>query len=69
MKSIISENFDLIQTRVTDGVAVGAVSSPFWLTPLEGVSSLAGSLLPILGCAWLIVQIVGYYRPKRKGKD
>ncbi len=60
-------NFELVQERITNGVAVGAVSSPYWLQPLEGASSLAGHLLPILGCAWLIVQIVGYY--KLKGKD
>lgn len=46
--------------RVTDGVAVLAVLS--WMNPsvyawLADFSQLAALLLPILGCAWLAVQI------------
>lgn len=46
--------------RVTDGVAILAVLT--WVNPaiyawLSDFSTLAALLLPILGCAWLVVQI------------
>lgn len=41
-------------TNVTAGAAL---VSPFWLPALQGVSDLASIVLPILGAAWLIVQI------------
>lgn len=46
--------------RATDGVAVLAVLT--WINPkiyqqLSDYSQLAALLLPILGCAWLVVQI------------
>lgn len=50
----------IVMERLTDGVAVLAVIS--WLNPglyqaLSDFSQLAALLLPILGCAWLSVQI------------
>lgn len=42
-------------TNVTAGVAL---VSPFWLPSLQQVSEIASIALPILGAAWLIVQIV-----------
>lgn len=47
--------------RVTDGIAIAAVSSPVWLPFLQGVSEFAGLVVPILGAIWLMVQIVGYF--------
>lgn len=46
--------------RVTDGVAVGMVSSPVWLPGLQQVSEIAALVVPILGAIWLLVQILGY---------
>lgn len=43
--------------RATDVVAAGAVTSPIWFHWLELASSFAGMLLPILGAAWLVLQI------------
>lgn len=47
--------------RVTDVVATAGIAS--WFTPeirlaLEAVSEWAALLMPILGSAWLLVQIV-----------
>lgn len=47
--------------RATDGVAVGGVTSPLWLPQLYEWSQIAALGLPILGCIWLLVQIVGYF--------
>lgn len=44
--------------RVTNTIAAGAVTSPWWMPSLADISSNAALLLPILGCAWLIVQII-----------
>lgn len=37
--------------------ALAAVSSPWWLPPLQGVSQVAAMLLPIAGVVWIGVQI------------
>lgn len=50
-----------IAVVTTNTVAVGAIASPIWLSY---VSSTAAGLLPILGCAWLIVQIVHHFTKK-----
>jgi len=44
--------------RATNAIAAGAAVSPWWLPSLADVSQTAALLLPVLGCAWLIVQIV-----------
>jgi hypothetical protein len=44
--------------RVTNTIAAGAVASPWWLPSLEGISQVAALLLPVIGCAWLLLQIV-----------
>ena len=44
--------------QITNKVAGAAVASPFWLPWLADVSQLAGFMLPILGVAWLLVQII-----------
>lgn len=38
----------------TNGIAIGAVTSPLWL---KSAATVAGDILPILGAVWLIVQI------------
>jgi len=45
-----------METVTTTG-AVGAVASPWWLPSLQTVSDAAALWLPILGVAWLLVQI------------
>ncbi|MBZ9922603.1 hypothetical protein LB579_33650, partial [Mesorhizobium sp. BR1-1-7] len=44
--------------KVTNTIAAGAVTSPWWMPSLADISTNAALLLPILGCAWLIVQII-----------
>ncbi|WP_287339965.1 hypothetical protein [Mesorhizobium sp.] len=44
--------------RATNTIAAGAAVSPFWLPSLADVSQGAALLLPVLGCVWLIVQII-----------
>lgn len=48
----------MIMDRITNSVAVGAVASPVWLPSLEGVSQTAALLLPVIGCVWLLLQII-----------
>jgi hypothetical protein len=43
---------------ITSAAAGVAITSPTWLPMLQGVSVIAGTLLPILGAIWLIVQII-----------
>jgi hypothetical protein len=51
--------------KVTNVIAAGAAVSPWWMPSLADVSQTAALLLPILGCAWLLVQIIA----KLTGKD
>ena len=44
--------------KVTNVIAAGAAVSPWWMPSLADISQNAALLLPILGCAWLIVQII-----------
>lgn len=55
-----------IADRVTDGVAVSAISSPAWLPILQQYSEIAGLIVPVLGVIWLVIQIVGYLLARRK---
>ena len=50
--------FSTVADKIGAVAAAGAISSPFWITRLEGVSQVAATLAPILGCAWLLVQII-----------
>lgn len=43
---------------ITDTGAVAALASPLWLPALHTASEIAALVLPILGAAWLAVQIV-----------
>lgn len=54
--------------RITDSLAVFAVLSglnPAVFEWISGISTMAGFLMPILGCIWLAVQI---YSRVAKGK-
>lgn len=51
--------------KTTSAIAVGAVSSPAWLSYLADVSQTAALLLPIAGLAWLIIQIAHFFLRKK----
>jgi hypothetical protein len=63
MMTILTEQLNI---RITDSVAVGALTSPLWLSYLEHVSTLASSLLPVFGIAWLTLQIITHWRTNRR---
>lgn len=48
---------DPVIERATNVIAAGAVASPWWLPMLEEFSRTAQLCVPILGAAWLTVQI------------
>ena len=48
-----------INNNVTNAIATAAVVSPWWMPSISDISQGAALMLPILGCAWLIVQILG----------
>lgn len=54
--------------KTTTTVAAGAVASPIWLPSLAEVSSTAAQWLPILGVAWLIVQMIVFLYKSFRGK-
>jgi len=47
--------FETASEKVTAVVAATAIASPWWLPAAHDV---AAQWAPILGCAWLIVQII-----------
>lgn len=49
---------DFVFERTTTAIAVGAGLTPVWLPTLREASEAAGLLLPILGCTWLIIQVI-----------
>lgn len=55
-----------MQNTMTNVTAGAALVSPWWLPALQGVSEFASIILPILGAAWLVVQIIGYIADKRR---
>lgn len=50
--------------KATNTIAAGAVISPWWIPSLADISQFAALLLPILGCTWLIVQILHKFTGK-----
>lgn len=51
-----------ISEYATNVTAAAAVASPWWLPSLADVSEVAHLFLPILGCGWLIYQMVNRWR-------
>lgn len=47
----------MIAEYATNTVAVGAITSQFWLPTLHAISAGAAIALPILGCMWFALQI------------
>lgn len=47
-------------------VSSAFITSPFWLPALKDTSEVAGLLTPVLGGAWLIVQIISKIKEMRK---
>jgi hypothetical protein len=47
----------LMNDRVTDAVALTAISSWWWLPDFANLSQIAASLTPIFGLLWLAMQI------------
>lgn len=51
----------VMQNHLTDSwttaTAAAAVVSPWWLPIIDNISAWAAWLLPILGCAWLFMQM------------
>jgi hypothetical protein len=62
MRTLISER---ITDRITDGVAVGAVSSPLWLDTFMNISEFFGALLPIVGTLWITYQMITHILTSR----
>jgi hypothetical protein len=53
-----------LSDKGTTVVAAAAAASPAWLPWLKSFSEIAALLLPILGCAWLVVQFIAWIRRK-----
>ena len=51
--------------RASNAVAAASVASPWWLPELQQASELAALFLPILGVAWLIIQIIAWLVKQR----
>lgn len=47
-----------VMDTVTTAGAGAAIVSPWWLPLLTSAHEAAAWLLPFLGCAWLLIQIV-----------
>lgn len=58
-----------IMETASNGIAVGAISMPAWYDHLQEASQIAALILPILGAAWLIIQIVVFFWTGHKPKD
>jgi len=54
-----------INDPITNSVATASALSPWWLPHLTEVSGIFAAVLPILGCTWLIIQII-YFAIKGK---
>lgn len=53
---------------LTTATAGAAIVSPWWLPVLSGISTAASWALPLLGCAWLIMQMYYKYQEKKNSK-
>lgn len=55
-----------MRDHVTNAIAAGAAVSPLWLPSLAQVSEAAALLLPVLGCTYLILQIIAWFMGRDK---
>lgn len=55
--------------KVSNTIAAGAVVSPWWLPSLETLSQNAALMLPILGCVFLLVQLIWKISGRDKRDD
>lgn len=70
MAAIAQGNKGMLQKVAEQAPAGLAISSPWWLPDVHHVSMVAADWLPIFGCLWLVVQIVGYiYKRGKKNVD
>jgi hypothetical protein len=70
LREVLDALFQTTSEKVTAAVAWGAILSPWWLPTAH---DLAAQWAPVLGCAWLIVQIldklIRLSRDDNKGDD
>jgi hypothetical protein len=52
----------------TSAGAGAAIASPLWLPAIQGLSEVCAVVLPILGVAWLLIQITDKLLRNRKPK-
>lgn len=58
-----------MRDHVTNTIAAGAAISPLWLPSLAQVSQGAALLLPVLGCTYLILQILAWFMNRKSDRD
>lgn len=63
---VLGSLFETASERVTAAVAAGAILSPWWLPLAHDVAAMWA---PILGCAWLLVQIIAKLVDMAKRED
>jgi hypothetical protein len=54
--------------HVTNGTAVGAVTSYFWLPTFHSLSAACAEIVPVLGALWLLIQIGFKFYDRYSGK-
>lgn len=54
---------------ITNTVAVASLAVPLWLPSLQETSQFAALIIPILGAAWLILQIAMKIHAFYKGRN
>ncbi|NPU64592.1 hypothetical protein HL667_06245 [Bradyrhizobium sp. 83012] len=55
--------------NVTNGTAVGALTSYFWLPSFHSISSACAEIAPVLGALWLLLQITLKLYDRYHGKE
>lgn len=58
LHEILDSAFQTTAEKIGAIVSVSMIASPWWITYLKPVSDVAALLAPILGCIWLLVQIL-----------
>jgi hypothetical protein len=53
---------EAVLDRITNIVAGGGISYPFWEYHLQHIGTIAQALVPVLSSIWLAVQIIGQMR-------